>query len=208
MAATKHYLIWYSQWPCEVYIIIIHVTDEEIQVSKALNNLPSVLISGKTRIQIQIFIIRANTFFFLMQQKLMLMVHQTFFFINNKTLFISNLTRHLHWLKTIWTFLLMWPLRVWNSWFGCEQSITENSKETFFFFFWPHHAACGILVPRPGIEPRPPTVEAWSPNHWTARELPTRNIVPCPPAQLNVRTISNWAAYCKILRQFLNLCIV
>ena len=23
-------------------------------------------------------------------------------------------------------------------------------------FFWPHHAACGILVPQPGIEPRPP----------------------------------------------------
>ena len=22
-----------------------------------------------------------------------------------------------------------------------------------FYLFWPHHAACGILVPRPGIEP-------------------------------------------------------
>ena len=34
------------------------------------------------------------------------------------------------------------------------------------------HVACGILVPRPGIEPRPPAVEAWSLNHWTAREVP------------------------------------
>ena len=32
--------------------------------------------------------------------------------------------------------------------------------------------ACGILVPRPGIEPVPPAVEAWSPNHWTVREFP------------------------------------
>ena len=32
--------------------------------------------------------------------------------------------------------------------------------------------ACGILVPRPGIEPGPSAVKAWSPNHWTARELP------------------------------------
>ena len=34
-------------------------------------------------------------------------------------------------------------------------------------FFWP----CGILVPPPGIEPTPPAVEAWSLNHWTAREV-------------------------------------
>ena len=33
--------------------------------------------------------------------------------------------------------------------------------------------ACGILVPRPGIEPRPLAVKAPSPNHQTAREYPT-----------------------------------
>ena len=32
--------------------------------------------------------------------------------------------------------------------------------------------ACGILVPRTGIEPAPPAVEARSLNHWTAREVP------------------------------------
>ena len=32
--------------------------------------------------------------------------------------------------------------------------------------------ACRILVPQPGIEPRPLAVKAWSPNHWTAREFP------------------------------------
>ena len=42
-----------------------------------------------------------------------------------------------------------------------------------FGFFWLCHMACGILVPRPGIKPMPPAVEAWSPNHWTAREFPS-----------------------------------
>ena len=37
--------------------------------------------------------------------------------------------------------------------------------------FWPCHMACGILVPQSGIEPMPPAVEVWSPNHWTAREV-------------------------------------
>ena len=27
-----------------------------------------------------------------------------------------------------------------------------------FVFVWPHLAACGILVPRPGMEPEPPVV--------------------------------------------------
>ena len=42
----------------------------------------------------------------------------------------------------------------------------------FYFFFWPHRVACGILVPQPGIEPMPPAVEGQGPNHWTAREVP------------------------------------
>ncbi|KAM9109623.1 uncharacterized protein AAG666_022984 isoform 1-T1 [Megaptera novaeangliae] len=36
----------------------------------------------------------------------------------------------------------------------------------------PRHAACGISVPRRGIEPAPPAVELWSLNYWTAREVP------------------------------------
>ena len=40
------------------------------------------------------------------------------------------------------------------------------------FFFWPRHTAYGILVPRPGIEPRPSAVRVRSPNHWTTREVP------------------------------------
>ena len=44
---------------------------------------------------------------------------------------------------------------------------------SFFFFFWPCHAACGILVPPPGIETLPPILEARSLNYWTAGEVPT-----------------------------------
>ena len=32
--------------------------------------------------------------------------------------------------------------------------------------------ACGILVPRPGIEPTLPALGAASLNHWTTREVP------------------------------------
>jgi len=32
--------------------------------------------------------------------------------------------------------------------------------------------ACWILGPQPGIKPLAPTVEAWSLNHWTVREVP------------------------------------
>ena len=35
-----------------------------------------------------------------------------------------------------------------------------------FFFFSLFLKTCGILVPRSGIEPRPPAERAPSPNHW------------------------------------------
>ena len=42
----------------------------------------------------------------------------------------------------------------------------------FFLTFWPHHLACGILLPQPGIEPVPtPTLEAQILNHGTTREV-------------------------------------
>ena len=31
---------------------------------------------------------------------------------------------------------------------------------------------CGILIPRPGVEPIPPAVQGQSFNHWTTREVP------------------------------------
>ena len=42
----------------------------------------------------------------------------------------------------------------------------------FAFINWRRHAACGISVPQPGVEPVAPAVQAWSPDHWTAGEVP------------------------------------
>ena len=36
-----------------------------------------------------------------------------------------------------------------------------------YLFFWPHRAACGILITQLGIKPGSPAAEAQSPNHWT-----------------------------------------
>ena len=41
--------------------------------------------------------------------------------------------------------------------------------------FWPR--GMRDLSSRPGIEPVPPAVEAWSPNHWSAREFPVWSFV-------------------------------
>ena len=62
---------------------------------------------------------------------------------------------------------------------NADQSASSTDAEEWFFVlffwgggFWPRCAACGILVPQPGIEPTPPALEVWSLNHWTAREAP------------------------------------
>lgn len=46
-----------------------------------------------------------------------------------------------------------------------------GKREQIFFFFFSVHAACGILVPWPGIEPRISALKVWHPNHWNGREL-------------------------------------
>ena len=53
---------------------------------------------------------------------------------------------------------------------GCEKQ--PSGSELHFFLFWLCLTVCGILVPRMGIEPGPPALEAWSLNHWMAREVP------------------------------------
>ena len=64
-------------------------------------------------------------------------------------------------------------------------SEVSKSHVNFLFFFlqgfffcgaWgvgrKGYAACGILVPQPGIEPMPPALGQWSLKHWTTREIP------------------------------------
>ena len=47
-----------------------------------------------------------------------------------------------------------------------------NLEKNFFFFSLLCLGALRILVPRPGMEPMPPALGAWSLNHWTTREVP------------------------------------
>ena len=56
---------------------------------------------------------------------------------------------------------------------GCSLSCLPICLASFwnhFFFFWP----CSMwdLSSPPVLKPLPPAVEAWSLNHWTAREVP------------------------------------
>ena len=60
----------------------------------------------------------------------------------------------------------------------------------FYFLATPPGAACGTLVPRPGIKRMPPAVEAQSLNHWTAREVPDDQLFKCKGfGDRSVRTI-------------------
>ena len=53
--------------------------------------------------------------------------------------------------------------------------ITKGIRVCFLFSFG--CAACGILVPWPGIKPVPFALEAQSLNHWTTREIPLRIVL-------------------------------
>lgn len=41
-----------------------------------------------------------------------------------------------------------------------------------FKLFWPHHTACGSLVPQPRIKPELPALEVHSLNPWTVSKVP------------------------------------
>ena len=75
----------------------------------------------------------------------------------------------------------------------------------FFYFFCLHRVACGILVPRPGMEPVPPAVEAWSLNRWATGEVPLLTIVEWICECLSWRSYEvrvfvtiNWCYLCKV----------
>ena len=53
--------------------------------------------------------------------------------------------------------LCLVPPKVWNP-------NPLSNKDSHSLYFWPCCAACGILVPQPGIEPVPPDLEAQSLN--------------------------------------------
>ena len=48
--------------------------------------------------------------------------------------------------------------------------IFELNCLTFLYLVTPQ--ALGTLVPKSGIQSRPPAMEVWSPNYWTTRKVP------------------------------------
>ena len=58
-------------------------------------------------------------------------------------------------------------------WTFFKKVFIEFGTILLLFMFWFFgHKACGVLPPRPGIEPTPPRTGRQSLNHWTAREVP------------------------------------
>ena len=58
----------------------------------------------------------------------------------------------------------------------CSYAVKWAYAHNFFFFFWPCHLACGILVPQSGIKLEFLAVKAQSPKHWATREFLACNI--------------------------------
>ena len=50
--------------------------------------------------------------------------------------------------------------------------LSQNLTVFSFVWFWLYYVACGILVPKPGMEPAPFAAKTQSLNHWTTREVP------------------------------------
>ena len=68
-------------------------------------------------------------------------------------------------------FLSLPGLLAWSESF---LALLPHSNDAFFSFFWPYCSACEIIVLPPVVEPMPPAVEAWNPNHWTTRKFPQK----------------------------------
>ena len=69
-----------------------------------------------------------------------------------------------------------------------------------FWFLATPHTAGRILVPWLGIEPRSPTVEAWSPNHCTTREFPMDTFSECVEAY-STQTEKNYEVVKTLLKE-------
>ena len=52
------------------------------------------------------------------------------------------------------------------------QSLLDSWYLYLGFYLFIGHKACEILFPQPGAKPVPVTLEAWSLNNWTTRQVP------------------------------------
>ena len=78
-----------------------------------------------------------------------------------------------------------------------------------YLFIYLLVVACRILVPRPRIKLLPPTVEAWSLNHWTVQEFPQLSISKAQHHfhlffHLHITSHRSWWEEChRILQRFI-----
>ena len=76
------------------------------------------------------------------------------------------------WFRPVKTPLLYTYLHFWCPVLKIPLILIHSSDHCIFFFFLATPLeACGILFPWPKIKPAPPALEAWSLNHWSAREV-------------------------------------
>ena len=59
----------------------------------------------------------------------------------------------------------------------CAERASLKCSFIYAFIYSFILAVCGILVPQPGIEPRPTAVKALSLNCWNAREFPHLSVL-------------------------------
>ena len=64
-----------------------------------------------------------------------------------------------------------WPAFWSPSSLSVEEFEQSLGDPFIYLFIWLHRTACGILIPRPGVQPMPTALEVQSLNHWTAREV-------------------------------------
>ena len=86
-----------------------------------------------------------------------------------------------HYFASMWdeyNCAIVWTFWVWTSsgnwWWTGKPGMLQSMGLQVVRHDWATelNMVCRTLVPWPGIEPMPPAVEAWFPNHWIARELP------------------------------------
>ena len=82
----------------------------------------------------------------------------------------------------IWPHVLNWIMCLFGAGALSFISLYPTHQGFLFFsfkFFLPLHMAYRIFVTQPGIKPVLSTAEAWSLNHWTTREVPTKCLELC-----------------------------
>ena len=91
--------------------------------------------------------------------------------------------------------LLMGLFAIYVSYLKCLFKSFECFIYYYYYCFWLCCVARRLLDPQPRIEPVPPGVEVWHPNHWTTRAF---------PEHLKIGLFSYWVL--RILSSLYQIC--